>query len=70
MEEKIFADFSKAAGVPNIRAYEETKLRTARENAEKRVQFAQQVGALQNHIAFERAKDLGAPLKRLKTVCY
>jgi structural maintenance of chromosome 1 len=44
--DRIYKDFSQSVGVPNIRVYEETQLKTAEKEAEERLELSNQLAKL------------------------
>jgi structural maintenance of chromosome 1 len=66
IEDEQFKDFSKTVGVSNIREYEETRMRLAKERSEKTVFFTTQKSRIQNLLEYERQRDLEGPIERLK----
>ena len=63
--DKLFAKFCKKVGVENIREFEQERLATIRERAEKKVKIAKHVALLQSQIDYETNRDVKGPLDKL-----
>ncbi|KAF8072553.1 SMC1 [Scenedesmus sp. PABB004] len=59
VKDRLFADFSKHVGVPNIRVWEETTLAAATKLDEERQQLEEQIDKLSEQVAYE--EERGAP---------
>ncbi|KAM0787898.1 hypothetical protein ACM66B_003947 [Microbotryomycetes sp. NB124-2] len=66
-ENVIFADFCKRIKVPNIRAYEETRLRDAEAEQAAEVDFKKQIARLSTQLSFEK-ETLANTRSRLETL--
>eukprot|EP00793_Prasinoderma_coloniale_P000453 PRCOL_00005438-RA len=58
VEDKVFAAFSKQVGVRSIREYEETQLKRAQEEAERRAALSSQLNRLRAQLEFEKGRGV------------
>eukprot|EP00775_Hariotina_reticulata_P012126 gene12126-12264_t len=62
LEDRIFAEFSRRVGVPNIRVYEETTVAAAKKIEEQRQQHEEQITRISEQLSYEekhgKAKEL------------
>tara|TARA_R110002050_G_scaffold93231_4_gene194794 strand:- start:729 stop:4403 length:3675 start_codon:yes stop_codon:yes gene_type:complete len=66
IEKKTFLNFSKKVGIPNIREMESKRLELKREQAREMLKFENQKSRLENQLAFEKQRDVGKAIEKLK----
>ncbi|CAL9246374.1 unnamed protein product [Arabidopsis halleri] len=65
--DRIYKDFSQSVGVPNIRVYEETQLKTAEKEAEERLELSNQLAKLKYQLEYEQNRDVGSRIRKLES---
>ncbi|KAG7634419.1 P-loop containing nucleoside triphosphate hydrolase [Arabidopsis suecica] len=65
--DRIYKDFSQSVGVPNIRVYEETQLKTAEKEAEERLELSNQLAKLKYQLEYEQNRDVGSRIRKIES---
>nr|AAS68515.1 structural maintenance of chromosomes 1 protein [Arabidopsis thaliana] len=65
--DRIYKDFSQSVGVPNIRVYEETQLKTAEKEAEERLELSNQPAKLKYQLEYEQNRDVGSRIRKIES---